>query len=125
MHPIIAEGYAYWRRKRGDRPLPACSDIDLSEIKRILPHVMLFDVVGLYDQCADARRLIYSERLFFYELGSEVERHVKVLFMLLSTSGALVDTIFVIQVIEFMNKTLRNQHFTLIRPHKAIVRVVL
>jgi hypothetical protein len=165
-HPIITEGYAYWLRKRGDRPLPARTDLDPSDIKRVLPHVMLVDVVGprhyryrlvgtacvcahgvdvtgltldaalkddkyrdhvvgLYDQCVDERRPLYSESLFFFEPGSEAERHVKVMFMPLSADGAAVNMVFTVQVIEFMNDAVRNQHLTSVRPHAEIARVVL
>ncbi len=165
-HPIIAEGYAYWLRKRGDRPLPARADLEPSEIKRVLPHMMLVDVlgpgryryrligtacalahgidatglaldevlkdykyrdhvIGLYDQCVNEQRPVYSESLFFYELGTEIERHVRVLFMPLSAKGTIVDMVFVVQVIDFMDEAVRNQHFTSIRPHKELSRVTL
>ncbi len=164
--PIIAESYAYWQRKRGDRPMPARADLDPSEMKRILPHVMLVDVlgpgryryrlvgtscvvahgidatgltldaalkdyeyrdhvVGLYDQCVSERWPVYPESLFFYESGSEVERDVKVLFMPLSTDGTVVDMVFVVQVIAFMDEAMHNRHFMSVRPHKEIARVVL
>src|SRR5258708_15692485 len=50
MSPIIddrlREAYEYWRRKAGARLLPSRSDIDPVEIPRLLPHVMLVDVMG-------------------------------------------------------------------------------
>src|SRR3546814_6157759 len=36
--------YEYWKQKRGDRPMPAESDLDPAEIRKILPHVILLDV---------------------------------------------------------------------------------
>ena len=42
--PINQVGFDYWKRKRGDRPMPARRDIDPAEITRILPHVFLLDV---------------------------------------------------------------------------------
>lgn len=165
-HPIIAEGYAYWLRMRGDRPLPARADLHPGDIKQVLPHVILVDVlgphryryrligtgcvvahgvdatgrtldealkdykyrdhvIGLYDQCVDERRPIYSESLFFYDTGSEIERHVKVLFMPLAGDGTRIDMVFVVQIIEFMDEAVRNRHFTSVRPHKEIARVAL
>jgi hypothetical protein len=42
--PINQYGYDYWKRKRGQRRMPRRSDIDPSEIVKILPHVFLLDV---------------------------------------------------------------------------------
>src|SRR3546814_20855650 len=36
--------YEYWKQKRGDRPMPAESDLDPAEIRKILPHVILLAV---------------------------------------------------------------------------------
>jgi hypothetical protein len=41
----LKEGYAYWRRKAADRGMPRRADIDPTEIPRLLPHVMLVDVL--------------------------------------------------------------------------------
>lgn len=41
----LREMYAYWRGKRGARPMPTRTDIDPSEIKNLLPGVLLVDVV--------------------------------------------------------------------------------
>ena len=50
MSPIIddrlRQTYEYWRGKAGARPLPSRSDIDPVEIPRLLPHIMLVDVIG-------------------------------------------------------------------------------
>ena len=43
---LIREGYDYWLRKRGARAMPSRADIDPNEIKRVLPHVLLVDVLG-------------------------------------------------------------------------------
>lgn len=40
----VAEIYGYWNRKRGDRPMPARSDIEPYEITRFLPGIVLVDV---------------------------------------------------------------------------------
>ncbi|MDE2165518.1 MAG: hypothetical protein KGJ66_04175 [Alphaproteobacteria bacterium] len=45
--------------------------------------------------------------------------------MPLSTDGTVVDMVFVVQVIAFMDEAMRNRHFTSVRPHKEIARVVL
>ena len=42
--PVNQAGYAYWKRKRGGRTMPARGDIDPAEIVTILPHVFLLDV---------------------------------------------------------------------------------
>ncbi|HEX9464812.1 MAG TPA: PAS domain-containing protein [Alphaproteobacteria bacterium] len=41
----LKEGYAYWQRKAGDRRMPRRADIDPTEIPKLLPHVMLVDVL--------------------------------------------------------------------------------
>ena len=50
MTPIIddrlRQAYEYWRRKAGARQLPSRLDIDPVEIPRLLPHIMLVDVMG-------------------------------------------------------------------------------
>jgi hypothetical protein len=43
----------YWRKKAGDRRMPARADIDPSDIKAFLPRITLVDVV------ADVRRFVY------------------------------------------------------------------
>jgi hypothetical protein len=42
---VLAELYDYWRAKRGGRFAPSRADIDPVEIPRLLPHLMLVDVV--------------------------------------------------------------------------------
>jgi hypothetical protein len=43
---MIQAGYDYWLCKRGVRDMPSRVDLDPAEIKRILPSVMLVDVLG-------------------------------------------------------------------------------
>jgi hypothetical protein len=52
-HPLTAEIYHYWERKRASRHLPARVDIDPAEIRRHLPGIMIVQVV------ADERRYVY------------------------------------------------------------------
>src|SRR5947207_13056937 len=37
--------YAYWRHKAADRSLPSRADLDPVEIPKLLPHIMLIDVL--------------------------------------------------------------------------------
>lgn len=41
----LQDGYGYWRRKAADRRMPSRHDIDPTDIPKLLPHVMLVDVV--------------------------------------------------------------------------------
>ena len=49
----LREMYAYWRRKRGARPMPTRTDIDPAEIKGLLPGVLLVDVSRAGDSGLD------------------------------------------------------------------------
>jgi hypothetical protein len=42
----IEQGYEYWRRIAAGRPLPRRADLDPLHIPRLLPYVMLVDVMG-------------------------------------------------------------------------------
>ena len=42
---ILGEVCAYWDRLRGDRAMPSRSDIDPVDIPRLLPNVILVDVI--------------------------------------------------------------------------------
>lgn len=42
--PVLAKILGYWDRKRGERRCPGRADIDPTEIKPLLPHVMLVDI---------------------------------------------------------------------------------
>lgn len=57
--PRLARLYAYWLRKRGDRPAPSRSDLDPSEIKPFLPILNLIDVQD--DPLAFRHRLVGTE----------------------------------------------------------------
>jgi hypothetical protein len=162
---LIGEAYTYWLTKRGVRNLPSRADVEPSELTRVLPHVMLVDVlgprryrlrlvgtecvaahgvdatgktldvavkddqyrahvIGLYDECVAERRPLYSESLFFRN-GADVDRHVKVIFLPLSTDGATVNMVFVVQVIEYGDDLAQKNHLTAANPHKEIVHVLL
>lgn len=41
--------HAYWHVKAGDRDMPSRGDIDPAEFKSLLPHIVLFDVLGVGD----------------------------------------------------------------------------
>jgi hypothetical protein len=56
--------YAYWSAKRGQRAMPSRADIDPGDLRAVLPHVLLIDVLR---GGADFRyRLV----------GTEIERHI-------------------------------------------------
>lgn len=41
--------HAYWRAKAGDRDMPSRAEIDPAELKPLLPHIVLLDVLGVGD----------------------------------------------------------------------------
>lgn len=43
--PLLREAIDYWERLRGDRDLPARADLNPVDIPRLLPYVMLIDVL--------------------------------------------------------------------------------
>ncbi len=43
---MIHELHRYWNSKRGARPMPARGDIDPSEIKHLLPNILIVDLEG-------------------------------------------------------------------------------
>ncbi|MEP0337713.1 MAG: PAS domain-containing protein [Alphaproteobacteria bacterium] len=43
--PITRTLFDYWQTKRGDRPCPAWSDIQLMDVYKIAPHVVVRDVL--------------------------------------------------------------------------------
>ncbi|UTW50272.1 PAS domain-containing protein [bacterium SCSIO 12827] len=43
--PITRTLFNYWQTKRGDRPYPAWTDIQLMDIHKIVPHVVVRDVL--------------------------------------------------------------------------------
>lgn len=52
-HASLRQLYAYWDARRGERVMPARSDLDPVDLKQLLPMLILIDVV------ADARRYVY------------------------------------------------------------------
>lgn len=42
--PRLHQLYAYWRKKRGSRAMPARPDIEPTELVPLLPHLMMIDV---------------------------------------------------------------------------------
>ena len=44
--PRLEEAYQYWRRKAAGRPVMLRRDLDPVEIPRLLPHLMLVEVLG-------------------------------------------------------------------------------
>ncbi len=65
---LLRQGYRYWDSKRAGRAMPARADIDPAEIKALLPHVVLIDVL----RDSDFGPLDFRYRL----LGSAVEAHL-------------------------------------------------
>lgn len=65
---LLRQGYRYWDGKRAGRAMPARSDIDPVEIRALLPHVVLIDVLGE----PSAGSLDFRYRL----LGTAVEAHL-------------------------------------------------
>lgn len=53
VHASVRELLAYWQAKAAGRPMPARADIDPTELRRFLPHLILIDVVE------DPRRYVY------------------------------------------------------------------
>ena len=45
IEPRLRDGFDYWRRKSAGKSMPNRGDIDPVEIPRLLPHVMLVDVL--------------------------------------------------------------------------------
>ena len=162
----LAQALAYWRDKRAGRRMPARLDIDPIEIPKLLPHVMLVDVlgpghyryrligtenaiehginatgldiedvltepayrmhvIGLYDECAAARRPVYSESLFLAARDQNVERHTKVLFMPLSEDGERVCIVFVVQVFLHRDESARERHMIEPGRYREIARQLL
>lgn len=46
---VISEALAYWDRIRGERPMPSRADFHPMDIPRLLPYVMLIDVLQPLD----------------------------------------------------------------------------
>jgi hypothetical protein len=82
-------------------------------------------VLGLYDECMENRRALYSECLFFAAARRDPERHTKVLFLPLSPDEIAVNMILVVQVFLYIEKATRERHFVDARPYKEIVHLLL
>ena len=82
-------------------------------------------VLGLYDECVQSRRALYSECLFISPQDRIPERHIKVLFLPLSADGLTVNQILVVQVYFYMDPTTRERHFIDVRPFKEIAHALL
>jgi hypothetical protein len=52
-HATLQALYEYWNTRRGARPMPSRNDIDPVDLKPLLPHLILIDVVP------DPRRYVY------------------------------------------------------------------
>ena len=61
---LLRQGFRYWDGKRAGRAMPARADIDPAEIKALLPHVVLIDVLS--------DPLDFRYRL----MGSAIEAHL-------------------------------------------------
>lgn len=82
-------------------------------------------VLGLYDECVQSRRALYSECLFISPQDRTPERHIKVLFLPLSRDGLSVNQVLVVQVYFYMDPSTRARHFIDVRPFKEIAHVRL
>lgn len=67
--PLLLDLYRYWLARRGARFAPARRDIDPLDLPRLLPYLLLTDVVTQVGPEGPWRR--YRYRL----VGTEVERH--------------------------------------------------
>jgi hypothetical protein len=67
-HKQLKELYLYWRAKCGDRRAPTRAEILPEEIRPILPHILLLDIVG--DVPRLKYRLVGTEFVHIY--GAEV-----------------------------------------------------
>lgn len=52
-HASVRGLYEYWDAKRGGRAMPARADLEPADLKKLLPHLILIDVVS------DERRYVY------------------------------------------------------------------
>ena len=162
----LQEALDYWRRKSAGKAMPRRADIDPLDIPKLLPDVMLVEVLpsgryryrligtentdaqgvhatgryldevlpgpeykahvlGLYDECVQSRRALYSECLFISPQERIPERHIKVVFLPLSADGLTVNQILVVQVSFYMDPATRERHFIDVRPFKEIAHVLL
>lgn len=65
--PRLRQGHDYWNAKRGGRWAPSRADLDPAEVKSLLPHVILMDVV---------RNAAFGPLDFRYRLiGTKIDEH--------------------------------------------------
>jgi len=57
-NPILARAYDYWVAKSAGRPAPDRRDLDPNEIKDILPHLSIVEIVGAGDDVRHRFRLV-------------------------------------------------------------------
>lgn len=81
-------------------------------------------VIGLYDECVQTRRPLYSECLFL-SAKRDPARHTRVLFMPLSENGESVNMVFVVQVFFYLDEMTRERHFLDAPPYREIVHILL
>lgn len=43
--PLLRQAYDYWNAQRGSRPMPARADLDPADMRRLLPNIILMDVL--------------------------------------------------------------------------------
>ncbi len=82
-------------------------------------------VIGLYDECVEQRRALYSECLFLSPQRLAPERHTKVLFLPLSDDGVRVNIVFVVQVFLYIEQATRERHFIDAPPYREIAHLLL
>jgi hypothetical protein len=156
----------YWRRQAAGKAMPRRAEIDPIDIPKLLPDVMLVEVLpsgryryrligtenaeahginatgryldevlpgpeykvhvlGLYDECVQSRRALYSECLFVSPQDGVTERHTKVLFLPLSDDREDVSQVLVVQVFFYIDPATRRRHFLETQPFKEIAHVLL
>jgi hypothetical protein len=44
--PVLSAAYDYWEKKRGDRAMPRRGDIDPADLRQVLAHLQITEVMG-------------------------------------------------------------------------------
>lgn len=73
----VRRAYEYWNTKRGDRSMPSRADIDPSEIRDLLPGIILVDVA--HDPTRLTYRLVGTDEVEARgsdPTGGDVREHV-------------------------------------------------
>ena len=81
----LVELYQYWDRLRGSRFAPTRGEVDPAAIPRLLPHVLLTELVGEPPRCR------------FRLVGTEVERHFGTLM-----TGRFIDELMRGEYLDFI-----------------------